>query len=201
VRSGSHGRLNLTSDEDLIAACLTGEPAAWDVLVDRYAALIYSIPLKKGFDESDAADVFQAVCIILLDKLGTIRTPRGLPAWIITTTTRQCLALARQRRREQSRTTSTPDAARTNTEPTDPDLQPEEEVLALERHFAVRRAVSELPPPCRRLIEALFSDTAEPLSYEQLAVRLGVSPNSLGPTRARCLAKLRRALIAAGFIP
>ena len=103
-----HGRVrsqaNATiSDDEFVAGCLRGEQAAWDSLIDRYAALIYSIPLKYGFNEADAADVFQTVCLILLEKLESVRTPRGLAAWIITTTSRECLAVLRKQRREQSR--------------------------------------------------------------------------------------------------
>jgi len=163
-----------TSDEDLLAACLSGEQAAWDALVDRYAALIYSIPFKYGFDDADAADIFQSVCVTLVEKLATIRAPRGLAGWIITTTSRQCIA-----------------------EPTDPDLLPEDELLALERQHAVRTAVNQLPENCRRLVEALFSDAHT--SYEQAARHLSIPANSLGPTRTRCLEKLRRLLAGAGY--
>jgi RNA polymerase sigma factor (sigma-70 family) len=196
-----------TSDDDFVAGCLRGEQAAWDGLVDRYAALIYSIPLKYGFSEADAADVFQSVCLILLENLGSIRTPGGLAAWLITTTTRECLALIRKRRREQSRSGgegSLEGAA----ELIDPRRLPEEEVLALERQHLVRLAISQLPENCRRLVEALFSDAPEPdpsganrTSYQQLAHSLRIPINSLGPTRARCLERLRRLLDAAGYTP
>jgi RNA polymerase sigma factor (sigma-70 family) len=193
------GRADVTtSDEDLLAACLKGEQAAWVALVDRYAALIYSIPLKYGFIEADAADVFQSVCVTLFEKLGSVREPRGLAAWIIKTTSRQCLAVVRQHRRERRRA-APDDLPRADAEPTDPELLPEEELLALEREHLVRTAVNQLPTRCRRLVEALFSDAAEHVSYQQLADGLGVPMNSLGPTRARCLAKLRRLLAAAGY--
>jgi DNA-directed RNA polymerase specialized sigma24 family protein len=91
------------TDEALLAACQRGEQAAWNALVDRYSALIYSIPLKHGLSEQDAADVFQSVCVTLLEKMSSIRDPRGLPAWITTTTTRQCWALLRQHHREVAR--------------------------------------------------------------------------------------------------
>ena len=64
---------------------------------------------------------------------------------------------------------------------------------------AVRAAVSQLTGNCRKLVDALFSDTADRSSYQQLADDLGVPMNSLGPTRARCLEKLRRLLLAAGY--
>ena len=189
-----------TSDEALLAACLRGDQLAWNALIDRYAALIYSIPLKYRLGEADAADVFQSVCLTLLEKLGSIRAPRGLAAWIITTTSRQCLAVARQRRRDQQH--SVPDGVlAAEIGPVDPDLLPEEELLALERQHLVRRAVEQLSETCRRLITTLFSDEPQPTSYQRLADDLRVPMNSLGPTRARCLEKLRRLLVAAGFAP
>jgi len=188
-----------STDDQLLAACLRGDQAAWDSLVDRYAALIYSIPLKYGFREADAADVFQSVCVTLLEKLGTVREPRGLAAWIITTTSRQCLALVHRQARERNRTADR--QVTTETEPAAPDQLPEDEILALERQYVVRAAVNQLPPKCRGLIEALFSDAHEQTSYQQLADRLGVPMNSLGPTRARCLSRLRRLLTAAGYAP
>lgn len=189
-----------TSDEELLVACLRGEQSAWNALIDRYSALIYSIPLKYGLNEADAADVFQMVCVTLLEKLGSIRAPRGLAAWIITTTSRESLAVIRRRRREQQR--SAADVLSTaEFGPPDPHQLPEEELIGLERQHIVRLAMSQLPDTCRRLIEALFSDADDRVSYQSLADGLGMSMNSLGPTRGRCLEKLRRLLIAAGYTP
>jgi RNA polymerase sigma factor (sigma-70 family) len=192
------------SDEALLAACLRGEQAAWDALVDRYARLIYSIPLKYGLSEGDAGDVFQSVCVTLLEKLGTIRDPRRLAAWLITTTTRESWALVRERGRPVA--SAVPSSRRGDAggalppdESVDPAPLPEEELLALERRALVRNAVAQLSGGCRRLVEALFADTEQRWSYQELAAALGIPVNSLGPTRARCLAKLRRLLDAAGY--
>ena len=201
-------RADLTIDDDeFVAGCLRGEQAAWDGLIDRYAALIYSIPLKYRFSEADAADVFQAVCLILLEKLGSVRAPRGLAAWIITTTSRECLAVIRKQRREHNRS-SGDGLVEAAVELIDPQRLPEEEILSLERQHLVRTAVGQLPDNCRRLVDAFFSDSADPdsasarrTSYQQLANSLGMPVNSLGPTRARCLEKLRRLLGAAGYAP
>jgi RNA polymerase sigma factor (sigma-70 family) len=188
------------TDDELLAACVRGEAAAWRALVDRYAALIYSIPLKYGLSDPDAADVFQSVCVTLLEKVHTVQAPRGLAAWLITTTSRQCLALVRRRRRDQLRSVGDDHVAREQGLP-DPDLLPEDELLALERQRVVRAAVAQLPATCRELVGALFSDADGAASYRQLAERLGIPMNSLGPTRARCLEKLRRSLVAAGYAP
>jgi RNA polymerase sigma factor (sigma-70 family) len=186
------------SDDDLIAACRHGDQTAWEALIDRYAALIYSIPLKYGLSPADAADVFQSVCVVLFEKLDTIRAPRGLAAWIITTASRQSVLVSRRRRRDQERSAGT---ISSHGGLLDPDLLPEEELLALERQRAVRAALDALPARCRALIEALFSDAAKRPTYQQLADGLGVPMNSLGPTRARCLERLRRLLLAAGYTP
>jgi RNA polymerase sigma factor (sigma-70 family) len=186
-------------DEDLLRACLGGEELAWNELIDRYSALIYSIPLKYGLGDADAADVFQSVWVTLLEKLGSIRAPRGLAAWIITTTSRQCLAVARQRRRDQQRSMAVR-VATADVELVDPDLLPEEELLGLERERVIRMAIKQLPEACRHLIDALFTDGPDHTSYQRLADSLGMPMNSLGPTRARCLEKLRRLLLAAGYI-
>lgn len=193
------------SDDALLAACLRGERAAWDALVDRYAGLIYSIPLKYGLSEADAGDVFQSVCVTLLEKLGTIRDPHRLPAWLITTTTRESWTLVRGRRRELAGAVaagrrSDEGELQPADESVDPAPLPEEELLALERRALVRNAVGQLPGGCRRLVEALFTDTAQRASYQELADALDIPLNSLGPTRARCLAKLRRLLDAAGYM-
>jgi RNA polymerase sigma factor (sigma-70 family) len=184
------------TDEALLAACLRGEQSAWNALVDRYSALIYSIPLKHRLSEQDAADVFQSVCVTLLEKMGSIRDPRALPAWIMTTTTRQCWALIREHNRELTRAGG---QKAVELEPPDPDPLPDEEVLALERQHLVRAALAQLPPNCRLLLETLFSDTGHGTSYQELAEIMGVPLNSLGPTRARCLARLKRILDDAGF--
>jgi len=186
----------LAPDEALLEACQHGDQDAWNALVDRYSALIYSIPLKHGLSEQDAADVFQSVCVTLLEKMGSIRDPRGLPAWIITTTTRQCWAVMRQHHREVGRLAGGPEAAEVDLP--DPDPLPDEELVSLERQHVVRAAVARLSSNCRVLVEALFSD--DPLSYHELAEVLGVPLNSLGPTRSRCLSKLKRLLDDAGFV-
>jgi RNA polymerase sigma factor (sigma-70 family) len=192
--------LKEASNEDVLAACLRGEAAGWEVLLDRYAALIYSIPFKYGLSPADAADVFQSVCVTLFEKLDTIRAPRGLAAWIMTTTSRQCLVVARRRRREQALSVGEVWLTPAPGVP-DPDLLPEDELLSLERQQIVRLAVDRLSPRCRKLIQAMFSDAAEQQTYHQLANGLGVPMNSLGPTRARCLEHLRRLLLAAGYVP
>jgi len=66
----------------------------------------------------------------------------------------------------------------------------EQELLTAERHAALREALTHLPPRCQQLIALLLEDP--PLPYAQISARLGIPAGSIGPTRGRCLDKLRR---------
>src|SRR5258708_12826491 len=71
------------NDTRLVKACLAGDEAAWSALIDKYKALIFSIPLKYGLARQEAADVFQATCTELLVRLPELREPRALPKWLM----------------------------------------------------------------------------------------------------------------------
>ena len=66
----------------------------------------------------------------------------------------------------------------------------DEELLAAERHAALRAALAGLSPCCQRLIALLIEDP--PLPYVEISARLGIPVGSIGPSRRRCLDKLRR---------
>jgi RNA polymerase sigma factor (sigma-70 family) len=70
---------------------------------------------------------------------------------------------------------------------------PDEQLLILEEQHRIRTAVSLLDERCRNLLEMLFY-RSEPPSYAELAASLNIPEGSIGPTRARCLAKLLRLL-------
>jgi DNA-directed RNA polymerase specialized sigma24 family protein len=66
----------------------------------------------------------------------------------------------------------------------------EQEVLAAERHAALREAYTHLPTECQRLVSMLTSDP--PLPYAEISARLAMPVGSIGPTRSRCLDRMRR---------
>jgi len=183
------------SDRELIAACSTGEAWAWDALVDRYKRLIYSVALRAGLGHEDAADVFQTVFTLLLDKMRGIRDPQALGAWLITTTKRQSWRLLKKRQRE---TTDEWDAASRPSvaEQWLHNAHPDESCWA--DQTLVRDALAQLGERCRRLLWLLYYDRSEP-SYEQIGRQLEIPLGSVGPTRARCLQKMRKLLQAMGI--
>jgi len=181
-------------DRQLIESCLAGEHSAWEVLISRYRRLIYSIPLKSRLSPDDAADIFQSVCLKLYEKLGTLRNLDKISSWLITTANRECWRVAARNRREPPRATS---ADERESDPAAdipaPDPLADEMREVLERQQAVRQSIESLPERCRDLLTMLFYQ-AEEWSYSEIARRMQMPVPSIGPTRARCLEKLKRLL-------
>ena len=180
------------SDLQLVLACRRGDQFAWERLLRRYQRLIYAIPLRAGLDEDHAAEIFQDVFTTLFQKLNDIEQPEKLQAWLVTTTRRKTLhAISQAKVRQQSHvnTDEPPHVATLIDEAPLPD----EQLLILEEQHRIRTALSSLDERCRTLLEMLFY-LAEPPSYADIATSLGLPEGSIGPTRARCLAKLLRLL-------
>ena len=171
-------------DSGLIAACLRGESAAWQTLIVRYQRLIYSIPLKARLSQDDAADY---------EKLSTLREHDKITSWLITTTTRECWRMSARRRRESASALDGNDDSEGSHEIPDTRLLADEQRQALQQQQLVREAVAALPDRCRELVTMLFYKKDE-LSYADIARQLEMPVASIGPTRSRCLEKLKKLL-------
>jgi RNA polymerase sigma factor (sigma-70 family) len=177
-------RLDAAPVDVLIAEATSGNQAAWNAIVDRYAALVWSICLRFRMSEADAADVVQTVWLRTVERLSTLREPAALPGWLATTTRRECLKAVGAVRGAQ------PLGELAGTLSADEETTaPDAELLAAERRAMVREAFAQLPVHCQRLLALLVSD--ESASYAEISARLGMPVGSIGPTRSRCLDKLR----------
>jgi len=149
----------------------------------RYRRLVFSIPNKFGFSPSDCNDVFQTVCVKLIEHLQDLKDEAKVSSWLITTTTRHCIHVRSMKHRDVSDEEGmeeTPDTAETS----------EDARIRCDQEQNVREAVSEMADRCRRLLELLYLDTSDP-SYADVSEKLKMPVSSIGPTRARCLDKLR----------
>lgn len=184
-------------DERLVGRCLSGDKRAWSALVERHERLVYAVARSYRLSDADLADVFQDVFAALVRGLPRIREARTLVRWLASTTERIARATALRRRREQALTAPDPEAVEGL--PADqPAVGAELEVL--EEQALIRLALSELPEGCRRLLAALYYEDPVP-DYAALARRLRMPIGSLGPTRARCIERLRRVLAAISSSP
>jgi len=176
----------------LVEECRRGSEQAWNVLVDRYKGLVYSIPVRYGAGQQDAADIFQAVCLDLFNELPRLREPEALQGWLIRVTTNKCYHWKRQQ------TSRGQDSDAGGLEIISGENLPTETLAMLEREQLVREAMEQLPPRCRQMIELLFFEHP-PLGYSEVAQRLRLAKGSIGFIRGRCLKRLKRILEEKGF--
>ena len=186
------------SDSDLLQRCRGGDAAAWAVLVRRFQRLVYTVPRRAGLGEAQAADVFQTTFTRLVEHADRITDPSRLQAWLVTTAKRESLRLVEASRRFVTQSSRDDDAPEEDplADLHDPGLRPDELIDDLQQHHRLRRAVDRLDARSRQFVELEFLQD-EPLPYAEIATRLRIAEGSIGPTRARCLAKLRTLLESA----
>jgi RNA polymerase sigma factor (sigma-70 family) len=179
------------SDPELIAACLDGNSEAWEALVQRYKRLIYSIPFKWGLSREDAMEIFQSVWLDCFQELHSLRDVERLQAWLVRIAVRKCYRFAANRR-EQPASTELTETDHVEEDPSAELLQ------RLDQEQIIRTGISKLSPRCRQIVEALFFEDPLP-TYAAIAERLGLSANSIGFTRDRCLERLGTLLGEMGY--
>jgi RNA polymerase sigma factor (sigma-70 family) len=178
---------------DLVTRARAGDQQAWDALVERYAPLTWSICRRYRLADADAEDVGQTVWLQLVNHLDAIREPAALPGWLATTTRRECLRVLGAARGQQAAERGLGAEIRSDEQAETVERQ----LLAAERHAALREAFADLPPRWRQLMVLLIQDP--PVPYAEISARLGISVGSVGPYRSRCLDKLRRHPAIAGL--
>jgi RNA polymerase sigma factor (sigma-70 family) len=167
---------------EVVRCAAAGDAAAWERLMDQYGRLIWSITRDFKLGESDASDVVQTTWLRLIEHVDRLENPERVGAWLATTARNECLRNIAARRRlvlfgEDYGLEFIP----SHDEPVD------EALLAAERARTVRDALQELPHRWQRLMELLMAEQ----SYADIADRLSVPVGSIGPTRGRCLDRLR----------
>jgi len=181
---------SLRTDSNLWQDILVGDNAAWSELVRRYQALVYAVATRAGLSMADAADCFQQTWVLLFRHRHRLHDPSRLSAWLVTTAKREALRLRRRADKEAG------DPA--DMDMTSHDPLPDEVLEQLERQAQLEIALKELDPRCRKVLEAFFF-APEEKSYEEIAGSFGLSTNSLGPVRRRCLERLKQILATHDF--
>jgi len=161
--------------------------AAWDDLVARYGGRMWAVARAHGLSEADAADAVQGAWLRLVESLDRIRDPDRIGAWLITTTRHEA---ARLRRRPQSEPVPGPDL------PAIAVPDPAAAVVDADYGRHLWRRLDELGEPCRSLLRMFVLHPQA--RYAQIAMWLNLPVGSIGPTRARCMARLRALAEEAG---
>ena len=183
-------------DPDQVADCLrraaAGDTAGWDALVEQFGALVWSVARAHRLSAADAADVSQTTWLRLVEHLDTITQPERLGAWLATTARRECLAVIRRRSRQIPVEDSSDLAEQSLDEP-----PPDAPLLAAEEQSILIIALGRLTERCQRLLRLLMIDP--PPQYTDVAAALEIPIGSIGPTRARCLERLKHEVKIAGL--
>jgi RNA polymerase sigma factor (sigma-70 family) len=183
-RRGDPERLGLLLD----AARGGKDRAALNAIVGELSPLLWQVARSQGLDRESAEDVVQTTWLSLLRHLDTIRSAPALTGWLVTVTKREAWRVRRAGRGER------PLDGYTEATLPDPDPLPEEQLVSDDRRQALWRAVRQLPERCQELLRVVaFVHRPD---YTELSVSLGMPAGSIGPTRGRCLAKLRQILDA-----
>ena len=178
-----------TRTERLAAAlerARSGDTGGLDEIVRELSPLLWHVARAQGVDRADVADVVQHAWLELVSRLDGIRSPSALTAWLVTTTKREAWRLNRRRQ--------------TPVDPTmlvdlDADLpDPASGLVEDERDRALWRAFARLSDRCRELLRVVA--LVDRPDYAVVGEALGMPHGSIGPTRGRCLAKLRALLLA-----
>ena len=172
--------------EEVVIAARGGDQAAWRELVRRYNRNVWTIARSFGLSKQDMEDVSQTTWLLLATHIRTLKEPAAIVGWLATTARRESMRLLRRRGREIP------------TDPHDPVVEiadnslehGDEIAIRAELRARIRSSYARLPQPCRALLELLTQDP--PLSYIEISIVLEMPRGSIGPTRARCLERLRK---------
>lgn len=179
---------------NLVRRCRAGESDAWDALVERFSDFIYSVARRYRLNADDAADVYQQTFQALYQSLNRIEQPETLPKWLAVTASRISLRIQRIQSRTVPLTTGETDLeAVLESE----DASAEESAVAACEAEELHLALHRLGGRCQGLLELLY--LAEESSYQMASDQLGIPLGAIGPTRARCLEKLKKLLLDGGF--
>ena len=178
------GGIGQTTHGELLASAASGDQAAWNTLVEQFGQMVWSIARTFRLDEATAKDVSQTVWLRLVENLDKIHDPERLPGWLATTCRREAMRVIKLRDR------SVPTDFEYDVEDEGPHM--EAILIEDEEIREVVAAFHTLNDECRQLLRLL---TVEPaLSYEEISELVDRPVGSLGPTRARCIERLKSAM-------
>jgi RNA polymerase sigma factor (sigma-70 family) len=152
-------------DSELVASIVAGDPEGLAAAYDRYSGPLFGYCQSLLREPDDAADAVQDTFVIAASKLGRLRDPERLRAWLFTVARNECLHRIKSRRA----------AALLEDLPEQPDESVDVggEAERAESRALIRAAVGGLNDGERDVINQLWHG----LEIPEVALMLGVSRN------------------------
>ncbi len=167
-----------------------GTPGALDDLVRLLSPMLWQLARASGLDREQAEDVVQTTWLALVRAGESITESRAVAGWLCTTARREAWRVSKKSARQQ------PSDDETIVRRLPPEPAPEEQVVLDDDSARLWQCLGRLPDRCQRLLRIVAAE-ARP-DYSLIASQLGMPVGSIGPTRGRCLEKLRHELTLAG---
>jgi RNA polymerase sigma factor (sigma-70 family) len=182
---------------DLVKRAATGDRSAWEKIVDAYNGLIWSIAHSHGLDARDVADVTQTTWLRLVEHIDRLTEPDRVAAWLVTTARRESLRTKQRAERmilmgDLGLPVDATESVEWATESFEDDLT--DDLVRAQQERLFQAAFAQLPSRSQQLMRLLMSEPAP--SYAEVAEQLDIPVGSIGPTRMRCVAKMRRIISA-----
>lgn len=176
------------TDEDLIAACLHGEEAAWDVLVTRYAPLVYTIIEDSDLDLSISAAIFHNVWLSFLRQLDEYGSQDSVATWLASITRQEIGKMTDESDPEEE----TGDSIPANGSSFDEPPSPVSDIAArYDRYEITRQAMHSLDDQSRTLLNLLYRNSND-LTDQEIAERLDIPVEDIAKLRISGFEKLRQ---------
>jgi len=185
------GDLTLT---ELVRRAADGDQDAWGAITDRFTSLLWSIARSHRLNATDAGDVVQTTWLRLVEHLDRIREPERLAGWLAATARNECISVIRRSGRELPTWNEREGENVVDSESPEVDLH----LLEEERDAELWLAFGQLSDRCQALLRVLMA--AEPATYAEVASTFGMHVGSIGPTRMRCLERLRQILRESEYV-
>lgn len=184
TRVSEFARIAPLGTEDLVGIAVEGGPDAvhaWNQLVERHVRLVWKVVRSFGLPHEAAWEAYQGTWLRAVEQLDSLRERARFASWLTTIARREALAVIRTR----GRTVPTASLA----DGMAPDSEPGDRLQRADVAEAVRKGLAYLSEPCRDLLRLLSADP--PVPYDEIGRLLHLRHGSIGPTRRRCLEKLR----------
>ena len=177
----------------LLRAASEGDQEAWNAITDRFTSLLWSVARSYRLGSDDAEDVVQNTWLRLLENLTRIDNPKALPGWLATTARREALGILR--RRGRTVLTRDEDLGVDLADPASTEL--DSALLEDERDVELWASFAKLPERCQQLLRVLMA--CDRPVYAEVSAAFDMPIGSIGPTRMRCLERLRKLVAESGY--
>ena len=167
-----------------------GDPSALDDLVHAMSPILWHVVRATGLDKEQSEDVVQTAWLALVRNAETVGDPQAVARWLCTTARREAWRVSKT----AGRSTAVEDDTLEWHLPSQPS--PETQVVLGDEQARLWESMKVLPERCQKLLRIVAMEPRP--DYARIAGELKMPIGSIGPTRGRCLDKLRHELHRTG---